>query len=395
MAGEGNEGLSGRLALLMALAAGVSVANVYYAQPLLDAMAGEFGIGAGGEGIVVTASQAGYGLGLLLVAPLGDLVDRRRLIAGQMALSSLALAGVGLAPTGGALLAGMGLVGLLAVVVQVLVASAATLAAPGERGRAVGTVTSGVVLGLLLARTVAGGLADLAGWRSVYFASAVAGLAVAGALWRALPSRPEMPRAGWVASYGGLVRSVFALFGEMPILRVRATIALLMFAAATTFLTPMVLPLGAPPHSLSRTEIGLFGLAGAAGVLAASRAGGLADRGLGQWVTGVGLALMLVSWVPIALIGHSPWWLVAGMIAFDAGLQAVHVANQGMIYEGRPEARSRLAAGYMLFYSVGSGLGSIAATASYARWGWAGVCAQGAAIGAAALVFWGLTLRVK
>lgn len=383
-------GLSRGAVLLFAAACGLSVANIYYAQPLLDAMAAEFGMDPAKVGGVVTATQAGYVAGLLLLVPLGDLVDRRRLILGQMGLSALALVAVGLAPSGGALLASMAAVGVLAVVIQVLVAFAATLAAPEGRGAAVGAVTSGVVLGLLLARTVAGAMADLAGWRSVYFASAAATLLAAAALSRVLPGGVA---PGVSASYPQLLRSVFALFAREPVLRARGTIAMLMFAAATAFLTPMVLPLSAPPHSLTHTQIGLFGLAGAAGALGAARAGGLADRGLGEWTTGVGLALMLASWGAIGLAESSLLALALGMVAFDFGLQAVHVTNQGMIFAVRPEARSRLAAGYMAFYSVGSGAGSIASTAIYARAGWAGVGLFGAAISALALIFWAATLR--
>jgi predicted MFS family arabinose efflux permease len=383
-------GLTRPAVLLFAVACGLSVANIYYAQPLLDAMAVEFGMDPAKIGGIVTITQAGYVAGLLLLVPLGDLVDRRRLILGQMGLSAVALVAVGLAPGAGALLAAMAAVGLLAVVIQVLVAFAATLAVPEGRGAAVGAVTSGVVLGLLLARTVAGAMADLAGWRSVYFASAAATLLVAAALSRVLPARVE---SGVSASYPQLLRSVFALFVREPVLRARGMIAMLMFAAATTFLTPMVLPLAAPPHSLSHTQIGLFGLAGAAGALGAARAGRLADRGLGQWTTGIGLALMLASWGAIGLTESSLLALALGMVAFDFGLQAVHVTNQGMIFAVRPEARSRLAAGYMVFYSVGSGAGSIASTAIYARAGWIGVSLLGAAISALALASWAATLR--
>jgi predicted MFS family arabinose efflux permease len=155
----------------------------------------------------------------------------------------------------------------------------------------------------------------------------------------------------------------------------------------------MVLPLAAPPLSLSHSEIGLFGLAGAAGALAAARAGHLADRGLGQWVSGLSLLLMLASWLPIALTQSSLWALLLGVITLDLGLQAVHVTSQSMIYSVRPEAQSRLTAGYMLFYSIGSALGSIGSTAMYAWAGWIGVCLLGASINAVALAYWWLTLK--
>jgi predicted MFS family arabinose efflux permease len=191
----------------------------------------------------------------------------------------------------------MTLTGLLAVVTQVLVAYAATLAIPAQRGRVVGVVTSGIVVGILLARTVAGAMADLAGWRAIYLLSAGLTLLMALLLLRVLP-RHESARPS--SAYGALIVSVFRLFKQEPVLRQRAILALLTFASAMVLWTPMVLPLAAPPLSLSHSEIGLFGLAGAAGALAAARAGHLADRGLGQWVSGVSLLLMLASWLPIA-----------------------------------------------------------------------------------------------
>ena len=375
--------------LLFAIACGLAVGNVYYAQPLLDAMADAFGLSPGSIGIVMTLTQVGYGLGLLLLVPLGDLLNRRRLIVTQTLLSAAALLMIALASNSAWLLIGVTLTGLLAVVTQVLVAYAATLAVPAQRGKVVGVITSGIVVGILLARTVAGGMADLAGWRSIYLLSAGLTLVMAALLFRVLPKDEDArPSTRYVA----LIASVFSLFREEPVLRQRAILALLTFASAMVLWTPMVLPLAAPPLSLSHSEIGLFGLAGAAGALAAARAGHLADRGWGQWVSGLSLLLMLGSWLPIALTQTSLWALLLGVITLDLGLQAVHVTSQSMIYSVRPEAQSRLTAGYMLFYSIGSALGSIASTAMYAWAGWPGVCWLGAAINMVALLYWWRTL---
>ena len=252
-------------ALLFSVACGLAVANVYYAQPLLDTMADEFSLSH--AAVVITVTQIGYGVGLILVVPLGDLLNRRRLIVTQSLLSVVALASVALAPTATMLLLAMAAVGLLAVVTQVLVAYAAILAPPSGRGRAVGTVTSGIIIGILLARSVAGTLSDLAGWRSVYLFSAAATLAVSALLFKALPRQPG-PGVG--VPYPKLIGSVFRLFVEEPVLRTRGVLAMLIFAAITILLTPMVLPLAAAPFSLTHTQVGLFGLAGAAGALGAS-----------------------------------------------------------------------------------------------------------------------------
>jgi predicted MFS family arabinose efflux permease len=382
--------LKSSVVLLFAIACGLAVGNVYYAQPLLDAMAEAFSMSPATIGIVITLTQIGYGIGLVLLVPLGDLLNRRRLIVTQTLLLAAALLMIALAPSSAWLLLGMTLTGLLAVVTQVLVAYAATLAIPAQRGRVVGVVTSGIVVGILLARTIAGAMADLAGWRAIYLLSAGLTLLMALLLLRVLPKDEAAQPA---SRYGALIASVFSLFGQEPVLRQRAILALLTFASAMVLWTPMVLPLAAPPLSLSHSEIGLFGLAGAAGALAAARAGHLADRGLGQWVSGLSLLLMLASWLPIALTQSSLWALLLGVITLDLGLQAVHVTSQSMIYSVRPETQSRLTAGYMLFYSIGSALGSITSTAMYAWAGWTGVCLLGAAINAVALGYWWLTVK--
>lgn len=380
--------LSRWTALLFAVGAGLAVANVYYAQPLLDVMALEFRVEPGAIGLVMTFTQCGLALGLLLIVPLGDLWDRRLLIVGQMLLSALALIVVATAASSVVLMAGMIAVGLMAGVVQLLVTFAADLAAPAERGRMVGTVTSGVVMGILMARLVSGLIADIAGWRGVYVVSAVAMLVTAGVLFAVLP-RQRGARVD--LSYPQLLASVFMLFVEEPVLRVRAVIALLMFASFSALWTAMVFPLSAPPFSLSHGEVGLFGLAGVAGALAANRAGRLADIGLAQWTSGVALVLLVLSWGMIAFTEQTLWALIAGVIVLDLAVQALHVTNQSMIYAAQPQARSRLVAGYMTFYSIGSAMGSIAATMIYTVAGWAGVCLLGAGISVAALIFWAAT----
>jgi len=383
--------MSRRTALLFAITCGLAVANIYYAQPLLDAIASEFSIAHSSIGLVITITQICYALGLFLLVPLGDFLNRRWLITGQMLLSVLALIVVGTAPSSAVLFIGIAAVGLLAVVTQTLVAFAATLAAAAERGRIVGLVTSGIVIGILLARSFAGILMDLAGWRSVYLVSAILMLIMAGIMFRVLPQHKH-ERAP--LSYMQLLRSMLTLFLQERILRIRAGLALMIFTAFSILWTSLVLPLSAPPLSLSHTAIGAFGLAGVAGALAAARAGRLADRGLGQKTTGVALILLLVSWLPISYTPYSLVALIVGIVLLDLAIQAVHVTNQSMILAVRPEARSRLTAGYMIFYSIGSATGSIASTVMYDFFGWNGVCLLGAIVSAAALLFWSITRQL-
>lgn len=382
--------MSHYMALLFAAACGMAVANIYFAQPLLDSLADEFGITYSSIGIVITITQLCYAAGLLLIVPLGDLLNRRRLIIGQMLLSVLALILVGIAPIVTVLFLGLAVVGLLAVVTQVLVAFAASWAAPEERGRIVGLVQSGIVTGILLARTFAGVLTDFAGWRSVYLVSAVIML-ILSVLFRVLP-RDDSKRES--LSYVHLLRSMFILFIQERILRIRGILALLIFIVFGTLWTSLVLPLSTAPYSLSHTAIGAFGLAGAAGALGAARAGSLADRGFGQFTTGIALVLLFISWFFISLTEHSLIALVIGIILLDLSVQAVHVTNQSMIFTVRAEARSRLTAAYMIFYSIGSATGSIVSTSIYATYGWGGVCLFGASISALAILYWFITYRL-
>lgn len=374
--------------LLFAIACGMSVANIYFAQPLLDELSYEFNMDYAVIGILITVTQIFYALGLLLLVPLGDLLNQRRLIIGQMAVSMAALVIVGTASSGAMLFAGLALVGLLAVVTQTIVAFVATIAAPAERGRAVGMVTSGIVIGILLARTISGVLKDLAGWRSVYLVSAALMLLMVYALYKVLPN---VERKVKTLSYSQLLKSVLVLFLQERLLRVRAVLAMFIFTAFSILWTPLVLPLSAPPLSLSHSAIGAFGLVGVVGALAAAKAGKLADRGYGQRTTGIALSLLLLSWLPISYTERSLFALVIGIILLDLAVQAVHVTNQSMIFALRPQARSRMVAGYMIFYSIGSAAGSIASTHIYAQYGWHGVCVLGASVSAVALIFWAVT----
>lgn len=381
--------MSPSLVWLFAIASGLSVANVYYAQPLLDALARDFAISHAAVGGVITATQTGCALALLFLVPLGDRVDRRRLMALQLLGLMVALVAVGMAQSAPALLAGMLAVGLLGTAMtQGLIAYAASAAAPHEQGRVVGTAQSGVFIGLLLARVFAGGISDLAGWRGVYFGAAMLMLLVAIPLWRRLPA---LPPASHGLSYSRLLGSMLTLLREEKVLQVRGTLALLMFAAFNIFWSALTLPLSAPPYSFSHTLIGTFGLVGVVGALAAARAGQWADGGHAQLTSALALTLLLLAWWPLSLMETSLWALVIGIVLLDLGGQALHVTNQSLIFRTRPEAHSRLVGLYMLFYALGSGLGAIGTTVTYAHLGWHGVCLLGAAVSLLALVFWWLT----
>lgn len=382
--------LPATLVLLLATASAFSVANVYYAQPLLDAITHDFNISLAMVGMVITATQIGCACALLLVVPLGDLLNRHRLLAIQQILLIAALLLVGISSNSLVLLVAMLLVGLLGTAMtQGLIAFSATLAAPHERGRVVGAAQGGVVMGLLLARTLSGSLADMGGWRTVYFFSAAMTLLLLPVLARQLP---QQPGSSLNLNYWQLLRSMLNLLRHDSVLQVRGILALLMFAAFSIFWSTLVLPLVQPPFLFSHSTIGAFGLVGAVGALAAMNAGRLADRGWGQKASAVSLLLLVVAWLPLGMMERGMVWLIGGIILLDLAGQAIHVLNQSMIFTANPQSHSRLVGCYMLFYAVGSGLGAFAGSYIYALAGWHGVCWLGGAVSLAALLFWWRTL---
>lgn len=377
--------LTDRATTIMAIAAGLAVANVYAVQPLLDVIGDSLAMHPADLGLAVTLTQLGYAVGLILLVPLSDLVDRRWLIIGQTGLSVLALAAVALSGSPMAFLMALAAVGALAVTVQTLVAFAGALAPPDRRGAAVGKVTGGIVIGILAARIVSGSVSDLLGWRAVYMISAVMCLGATLVLSRALP-RDHKRQAKH--NYGAILRSLPSLFLRDRVLRLRAAFAFIIFAAFSTFWTALVLPLTAAPFELSHTQVGLFGVVGIAGALGARRAGRLVDRGLEQQVTGAALLLLCLSWALIAMLPLSLWWVAGGIVALDLAVQAVHVTNQTLIVDRHPDAAGRVIAGYMTFYSLGSATGAAVSTYAYSALGWSGVCLTGIGLSIAGLALW-------
>ncbi|MEU7166160.1 MFS transporter [Streptomyces morookaense] len=370
--------------VLLTVGTGLSVANNYYVQPLLGAIGREFDLPAGQAGLLVTVAQSAYAAALLLVLPLGDLLERRRLIVGLCTACSASLVLMASAGSEALLLAGAGLVGLCSVVTQVMVPYAASLAAPDRRGRVVGTVMAGLLCGILFARTVAGAVAQWAGWHAVYWWAAGMMLLLAVAARAVLPTYRE---AG-APDYRRLVASVFTLFAREPVLRLRAAYGALSFAAFSVLWTSLSFLLSAPPYSYSTGAIGLFGLAGLAGALAAARAGRLADRGLAGAVTGATALLLFLVWLPLGFGGTLLPVLVLGIVVFDLAAQGMHITNQSEIYRLAPEARSRLTSAYMTTYFLAGAAGSALASLAWARWGWTGVALLGTVFGAATTALW-------
>ncbi|WP_213716800.1 MFS transporter [Cedecea lapagei] len=377
-------GLSPALIVLMSVATGLAVASNYYAQPLLDTIANAFSLSVNQAGFIVTTAQLGYAAGLLLLVPLGDMFERRGLI---VFMTLLAAGGMLITATSQSLwmmILGTALTGLFSVVAQILVPFAATLAAPEKRGKVVGTIMSGLLLGILLARTVAGLLASLGGWRTVYWVASVLMALMALALWRGLPQVKQDSHL----NYPQLLTSIFSLFIKNSLLRTRALLGCLTFANFSILWTSMAFLLASPPFNYSEGVIGLFGLAGAAGALGARPAGGLVDKGKGHHTTTIGLLLLLLSWAAIAFGQFSTLALIVGILVLDLTVQGVHITNQSLIYRMMPEARNRLTAGYMTSYFIGGAAGSLISASAYQHAGWNGVCIAGASVALLNLVVW-------
>ncbi|MBA7984476.1 MFS transporter [Enterobacter asburiae] len=376
------QGLSPALILLMSVATGLAVASNYYAQPLLDTIARAFNLSASSAGFIVTAAQLGYAAGLLFLVPLGDMFERRMLIVSMTLLAAGGMLITASSQSLTMMIVGTALTGLFSVVAQILVPLAATLASPEKRGKVVGTIMSGLLLGILLARTVAGLLASLGGWRTVYWVASV--LMVVMALWRGLPKVKQENHL----NYPQLLASVFSLFTQDKLLRTRALLGCFTFANFSILWTSMAFLLAAPPFNYSEGVIGLFGLAGAAGALGARPAGGLADKGKSHLTTSAGLVLLLLSWAAI-WYGHiSVLALIVGILVLDLTVQGVHITNQTVIYRVKPEARNRLTAGYMTSYFIGGAAGSLISASAWQHAGWSGVCAIGAIVATLNLLVW-------
>ncbi|MEB7917911.1 MFS transporter [Enterobacter mori] len=378
------QGLSPALILLMSVATGLAVASNYYAQPLLDTIARAFNLSASSAGFIVTAAQLGYAAGLLFLVPLGDMFERRMLIVSMTLLAASGMLITASSQSLTMMIIGTALTGLFSVVAQILVPLAATLASPEKRGKVVGTIMSGLLLGILLARTVAGLLASLGGWRTVYWVASVLMVVMALALWRGLPKVKQENHL----NYPQLLASVFSLFTQDKLLRTRALLGCFTFANFSILWTSMAFLLAAPPFNYSEGVIGLFGLAGAAGALGARPAGGLADKGKSHMTTTAGLVLLLLSWAAI-WYGHvSVLALIVGILVLDLTVQGVHITNQTVIYRVKPEARNRLTAGYMTSYFIGGAAGSLISASAWQHAGWTGVCAIGAIMAVLNLLVW-------
>jgi predicted MFS family arabinose efflux permease len=384
---SGNPAVSTRITLLLAAACGLIAANLYYAQPLAGPISAALGLSPRAAGLVVTLTQIGYGAGLLLVVPLGDLVENRRLTLVMIGVATLSLLGAALAPSAAPFLFASLFLGLGSVAVQVLVPYAAHLAPEAARGRVVGNVMGGLMFGIMLARPVSSLIAQFSSWRAVFWISAGVMIVLALVLSRALPPREPFPKP----RYGELLASMAGLAAATPILQRRALYQACLFAAFSLFWTTTPLRLAGPEFHLSQGGIALFALAGVSGAVAAPIAGRLADRGWTRAATAVSMlaaggAFLITHFAPPGS-GLALGLLVAAAILLDFGATANMTLGQRAIFTLGAEFRGRLNGLYMATFFVGGAIGSAVGGWAFALGGWTLASWIGFALPAAALVY--------
>lgn len=373
--------LDAALVWLMALTCGLVVANIYYNQPLLAAIGRTFHVTDSHASLIATATQVGYTLGMLLVVPLGDKLERKRLMLWMLFGAAGCLGAAALAPTFGLLAAASVLIGICSAVPQLLLPMAAHLAPEADRGRIVGRIMSGLLIGILLSRTVSGYVGAHLGWRVVFAGAAGLMLALAALLaWRLPRDRPTFQ-----GTYASLMRSLLTLTRELPALRRSALVGAGIFAAFSVFWTTLAFYLESPAYHYGSDVAGFFGLVGAVGALAAPLAGQAADTRGPRFAITVGIGLALVSYLVLGVGGGHLAGLVLGVILLDVGVQSAHISNQTLVFSLRPEARSRLNTVYMTGYFTGGSIGSVVGGLAWMHYGWPGVCVVGSAFVALAL----------
>lgn len=358
------------LILIMAIACGITVANLYYNQPLLALLASDFHASAHAVSFIPTLTQIGYALGILLLVPMGDLLERRRLIVIMLGLTAIMLAFAAVSPNLTWLIGASFAIGLTAIAAQIIVPFAAQLVKPQERGKAVGTVMSGLLIGILLARTVSGFVGMTWGWRSMYGLASGLMVALAIVMAKALPrSQPSLQM-----SYPHLMRSMIQLVQTQPQLQQVSWIGAMSFGAFSAFWSTLAFLLEQPPYHYGSDVTGLFGLVGVVGAAAAPIVGKVADRHSPKLTMGLGIATTALSFLLFLMLGYQIWGLIVGVILLDLGVQTTQISNQTSIYRLPTEIHSRLNALYVMFYFIGGASGSFLGAYSWSHWHWQGVC---------------------
>ncbi len=370
------------LVWIMAIACGTTVANLYYNQPLLAIMAQNLRVTPQAAGLIPMLTQIGYALGILLFVPLGDLLERRKLIVVMLGFTTLALGFAAVSPSLTWLLAASFAIGVSAIAAHILIPFAAQLTNLAERGKVIGTIMSGLLIGILAARTVSGFVGAALGWRAMYWIASGLTLVLAVVLWRVLPqSQPALQ-----TSYKGLMGSLFRIVREQPVLREVSAVGALSFGAFSAFWSTLVFLLEQPPYHYGSDVTGLFGLVGIVGAAAAPVVGKMADRSSPRLTAQIGVAITMLSFLIAWALGHQLGGLIVGVILLDLGIQTTQISNQARIYSLPAIIHSRLNAIYIMFYFVGGAIGSFAGAYGWSHWQWQGVCGLSLLMLAGALI---------
>ena len=375
--------------MIMAICTGLIVANIYYNQPLLVLISKSFAIDPAKGGRIAFLTQAGYALGLLFFVPLGDKVERRGQIVWMAAFAVAALVLAALSPNLLCLEIASVLIGATSVIPQLILPLAAHLSDPSRTGKVIGSIMSGLLIGILLSRTLSGFIGAWLGWRGMFWVAAVISLLLLVMMRITFP----VSRPGFTGSYASLMRSLLTLVKEQPLLREAAAINALAFATFGLFWTTMVLHLSGAPFHYNSDLIGLFGLAAAAGALAAPLVGGSADKRNPRIAIGYGLCLLLLSFVLLYVWADTVIGMIAGIVLLDLAMQGIHVSNQSRVYALIPAARNRLNTVYMTVSFIGTSLGSAVGLFAWEKGAWTGVCLTGALLTLAAFGIYGLTYK--
>ncbi|SMC21771.1 Predicted arabinose efflux permease, MFS family [Clostridium acidisoli DSM 12555] len=375
--------LSKSIILLMAITCGVTVANLYYSQPLLSQIANTFHVSQASAGIVSTLTQIGYAFGLFFFVPLGDVKERRSLIIKMLCFIAIALLIVAVAPSYPILLIASFLVGFTTIVPQIIVPFAAHLAKPKERGKIIGIVMSGVLIGILLSRTFSGLIGGKFGWRIVYFCAASFMILFAVLIKKLLPT--SIPSSN--ISYKNLLSSIVPLFKSEPVLREASINGAAMFASFSAFWTALVFLLGTSTYKMGSREAGLFGLVGVAGALIAPFVGKISDKKTPRFTIGIAITLSTLSYICFWFLGYKLLGLIIGIILLDIGSQTGLVSNQARIQALNDESRSRINTVFMVFYFMGGAVGSFLGALGWQYYGWHGVCLVGILFQLIAMIF--------
>ena len=375
--------------VIMAICTGLIVANIYYNQPLLVLISKSFAIDPAKGGRIAFLTQAGYALGLLFFVPLGDKVERRGQIVWMAGFAVAALVLAALSPNLLCLEIASVLIGATSVIPHLILPLAAHLSDPSRTGKVIGSIMSGLLIGILLSRTLSGFIGAWLGWRGMFWVAAVISLLLLVMMRITFP----VSRPGFTGSYASLMRSLLTLVKEQPLLREAAAINALAFATFGLFWTTMVLHLSGAPFHYNSDLIGLFGLAAAAGALAAPLVGGSADKRNPRIAIGYGLCLLLLSFVLLYVWADTVIGMIAGIVLLDLAMQGIHVSNQSRVYALIPAARNRLNTVYMTVSFIGTSLGSAVGLFAWEKGAWTGVCLTGALLTLAAFGIYGLTYK--